>query len=242
MNDLLAMTWKEFKEIIAMWRGRNKISLVLLLGVFGVFLPLQSGPEWMTSPAAILSWSWFPILMVSSITADSFAGERERHTLETLLATRLSDSVIVAGKIIAAVVYGLVFFSAFVLISMISINVAYWSGSLLLFPRLLAVSLAILESLGAILAAALGVIVSLKSATVRQAQQTLNLAIIGVILIPVAVVYLMPTAWRKSLTIRLSGMGELQLLLVAAVAFAAIDAVALIIARRAFRRPRLILE
>ena len=35
-------------------------------------------------------WMWFSLLLVINVVADSFAGERERHTLETLLASRLS--------------------------------------------------------------------------------------------------------------------------------------------------------
>ena len=42
-------------------------------------------------------------MMVSSLVADSFAGERERHTLETLLASRLPDRAILAGKLLVPV-------------------------------------------------------------------------------------------------------------------------------------------
>ena len=35
--------------------------------------------------------------------ADGIPGERERHTLETLLASRLSDRSILLGKVMAAV-------------------------------------------------------------------------------------------------------------------------------------------
>ena len=70
----------------------GRFSLVILVGVFGVFLPLQSGAEWVQSPATVFYWGWVPLMLVGGAVADSFAGERERHTLETLLASRLPDA------------------------------------------------------------------------------------------------------------------------------------------------------
>jgi ABC-2 type transport system permease protein len=108
INDITTIIWKEIKEIFLQrpnFRG-GWAGLLVLLAVFGIFIPLQSGPAWVSSPANLAIWSWVPYLLVSGVVADSFAGERERHTLETLLASRLSDRAILFGKIGAALVYG----------------------------------------------------------------------------------------------------------------------------------------
>jgi hypothetical protein len=108
MVDILSIVWKEFRELLIQkpnLRG-GWFGLLVFIGVFGVMLPLQSGQAWVESPIGILYWIWVPFMMVSTMIADSFAGERERHTLETLLASRLTDTSILLGKIFAALTYG----------------------------------------------------------------------------------------------------------------------------------------
>src|SRR5258705_13563545 len=61
----------------------------------------------MTPAPVLVDGLCLPFMILQSIIVDSFAGERERHTLETLLASRLSDRAILLGKFGAAVPYGL---------------------------------------------------------------------------------------------------------------------------------------
>ena len=127
--DILTVASKELREILTFGgdaRGRGKFSLLILVGIFGIFFPLQSGREWVTSSMSIMVWGWMPFLWVSGIVSDLFAGERERHTLEALLATRLSDQSILYGKLLASITYGvsltwLVLLSSIVTINIISI-------------------------------------------------------------------------------------------------------------------------
>ena len=107
MTDIFTVAWKELREMLIQGdpRGRSKLSLLIVVAVFGVLIPLQNGPAWVDSPLSIIVWGWMPFLWVSGIVADSFAGERERHTLESLLATRLSDRAILFGKLLAAMLY-----------------------------------------------------------------------------------------------------------------------------------------
>ena len=85
--DILTVAWKELREMLMFGdsRGRSKLSLLVILVVFGVVIPLQSGRDWVTSPVSAMVWAWMPYMWVYSVVADSFAGERERHTLEALL-------------------------------------------------------------------------------------------------------------------------------------------------------------
>ena len=45
-------------------------------------------------------------IVVLAAVCDSFPGERERHTIETLLASALPDEALLLGKILASVIYG----------------------------------------------------------------------------------------------------------------------------------------
>ena len=108
IKDIFTIVRKDLKEMFTS-RGNVKsgaMYLLIVIGVMGIFMPLQSGREWLTKPLIPLVWSWFPILLVISVVTNSFAGERERNTLETLLASRLSDKAILFGKITASVLYG----------------------------------------------------------------------------------------------------------------------------------------
>ncbi|NLG49749.1 MAG: ABC transporter permease, partial [Chloroflexi bacterium] len=185
MNDILTVAWKEWKELLS-WRssgerGRGGLSMLIMVAVFGVVLPWQMGTDWVESPLALLSWAWVPILLVSSVIAQAFAGERERHTLETLLSTRLSDKAILLGKILAAVTYAWGLTMVSLIVGLVTINVAFGEGRLILYPVEIAVGGAVLTLLVASTVAAAGTLVSLHASTVRQAQQTLS--IVSIVLV-----------------------------------------------------------
>ena len=65
---------------------------------------------------------------------DSFAGERERHTLEPLLATPLSDRAILFGMISAAVGYGWGITLISMVIGLLATNLIPVHEDLLLYP------------------------------------------------------------------------------------------------------------
>lgn len=177
ITDITTILWKEMKEILHQ-RGRIRggwVGLVMIIGVFGVFLPLQSGPAWISSPFPLVFWSWVPFVLVGGIIADSFAGERERHTLETLLASRLTDKAILMGKIAAAIFYGWGLAMVCALLSVIAINIAYMKDKLIFYSWTVAIAIPIFSFLIAGLASGLGVFISLRSSTVRQAHQTFSL-------------------------------------------------------------------
>ena len=71
--------------------------------------------------------------MITAVIADSFAGERERHTLETLLASRLSDHSILFGKIAASMAYGWLISLSCILAGAITVNIVNWHGQIFIF-------------------------------------------------------------------------------------------------------------
>lgn len=244
MSDVLTVAWKEWRELLQLGgslRG-GRFSLVILLGVFGVFLPFQAGEEWVQSPATVFYWGWVPLMLVGGAVADSFAGERERHTLETLLASRLPDTAILLGKIAAAVSYGWGLVLAMLALSLVTVNLTARTGAWLMFPWPFAVGAPLLALLGAGLAATAGVLISLRAATVRQAAQTLNVAILLLVFIPVLGLRALPDSWKSQLGAWILTSGIDGLLWVVAGLLALLDAAFLAMAFARFRRARLVLD
>jgi len=244
MPDVLIVAWKEMKEIFAL--GGNlkggRLSIIIMVGVFGVVLPLQHGPGWVTSPVTMLYWAWVPLMLVSGMIADSFAGERERHTLETLLASRLPDRAILFGKVAAAIAYGWGYMLVMFVCGLLTVNIAPHKGGLLLYSGpVLAVAL-FGGLLTAGLAASAGVLVSLRAATVRQAAQTLSIGIMLCIFVPALAIPALPKAWRPVLLVSLMTLSVRQWVFAAFAVLALADAVLLLAAMARFTRARLILD
>jgi ABC-2 type transport system permease protein len=243
INDILTIMWKEIRELILQRSGLRGgwIGLLILIAVFGVLFPLQSGPDWLVTPTTILMWAWVPFILVNSVVADSFAGERERHTLETLLASRLSDQAILIGKICSAIAYGWGIALAGILIALVTINVVFGSGDLLFFPLENGLAILILSFLVAWLAAGLGILVSLRAASVRQAQQTLSLAFLF-LFVPLLVLPFLPRSLQITVTNAFQGLDFQSIAIIAGGILLVLDLILLGIAAQRFKRARLILD
>ena len=240
MIDAGAVAWKEWRELLGQRGLRGKQGIVLLVAVFGIVLPLQNGPAWITSPVIAIAWSWVPMFLVTTVIADAFAGERERHTLETLLASRLSDRSILFGKIGAAIGYAASVTAVSLILGLITVNLANRGSGLLLYRQPVVIAMCVLGFLGAVFVAAIGVLISLRAATVRQAQQTLGAAIMVFLLAPMAAARLLPAEWLDVL--RSSATRAAQLALLGLAAFAVLDAAVVALAMARFKRTRLISE
>ncbi len=244
IRDLGTVCWKEIRELLHQAGTVRKTlrSLAFMLAVFGLFLPWQIGRALVETPAAIMPWIWVPFMLVSGVVADSFAGERERHTLETLLASRLPDEAILLGKVLTATLYGWTFAVVSAAVGLVTVNVFHGDGSIVLYPPELAIALLVFGFLGSALMACAGVLVSLRAATTRQAAQTLSLAIVGVLFVPIVVLELVPEAWRTALAALLRGFDTPAAGLLGAGLLAFVDAALLLAAAARFRRTRLLLD
>lgn len=250
LGDLWLIVSKEVREVVLRAGGSRAtlFNLALILLVFGVVIPLQTGEAWVDTWWVLFAWTWLPLFLVSALVADSFAGERERHTLETLLTTALSDHAILFGKIAAAVAYGYGMLLSVMLTSLISVNVVFAprAGRLLLFSLPVTIGVLVFGLLVTLLIAAIGVMISLKAKTVRQAGQTLSLGILAILWIPglmigFAAQTLSPLQqqrlWEWSTTVD----GRV-VALIAAAALVALNAVFIGLAMRRFRRSSLSLD
>jgi len=238
MKDALAVAWKEWRELLGQRGLHGKLGTVLFVAVFGIVLPLQTGSKWVTSPAIAVAWAWAPMFLVTTVIADAFAGERERHTLETLLASRLSDHGILLGKMGAAIGYAGAVTAASLLAGVVAVNLVHARGGILVYPLQIVLAMCVLGFLGALLVAAVGVLISLRSATVRQAQQTLGGAIMVLLFVPIGLLRLMPAEWTARVSSSPVSMAQLAILGLGA--FAALDAGVVALAMVRFRRARLI--
>ncbi len=243
IRDIGTVIWKEMKELLFQ-RGNMRggwVSLLIVVAVFGILLPLQSGRAWVESPVGLAMWAWVPFILVSSVITDSFAGERERHTLETLLASRLSDRAILFGKVGAAVAYGWGFCLANMVVGLITVNLVHGQGQLLLYPAPIALGIIVLSFLVAALASEVGVLISLRSATVRQAQQTFSIVNL-ILFIPLFLLPVLPDEWKLRIAQALMQTDVYGIALAAFGVLFVADVLLLAAAMARFQRSKLILD
>jgi ABC-2 type transport system permease protein len=244
LADIFIVAWKEIKELPYLRRDKSRtnfFTLILFVGVFGIFLPLQTGKDWVTSPLNLLYWAWLPFMLVGTTMVDAFAGERERHTLETLLASRLSDRAILFGKILAGVIYGLAMTFMCILLGLATVNVAFGRGSLLFFPAGIGLGILAVVLLISTLASGLGVLVSLRAGSVRQAQQTFTIAYF-VLFIPLMLLPMLPATVMQPVLQFLMHTDFTTIAIGAGLIVVLLDVALILAAMARFKRARLILD
>ena len=243
--DFLTVLWKEWKEIVMERSAGSAGSYrpLILIAVFGVFMPFRMGPERFFSVAGLMAPTFFSAIVITTVIADSFAGERERHTLETLLASRLSDRAILFGKIAACMAYGWLVSLACILAGAVTVNIANWHGQILMFHD---AASWLLLSLGPLLLggtiATAGVLVSLHAPTVRQAQQTLSVAFVVVVVGTIFGSSMLPADWQTWFARVLVTWSAADLVLAGAAVLLAVDVALLSAGMARFQRARLVLD
>jgi ABC-2 type transport system permease protein len=199
IRDTWTVARKEWQEVFmpdGSLAGGAWSEGLIVVGALGVFIALQIGPSWVTSEVA-LYWLWLPLLQMTGMIAESVAGERERRTLETLLASRLDDRSILFGKLLAALAYGWVLTLLSLVLGAATVSLAYGQGSLLFYSVSLGVSVLGLALLGGLFVALVGVLISLSAPTVRQAYQRLSIALLLAFL-PLFSSQYLPSEWRQA--------------------------------------------
>ena len=238
LRDIGTIIRKELSEWLGASSKRSRFTLLIFAGMFGVVMPLQSGGDWISSPVSVFSLAWLPFILVASTVADSVAGERERHTLETLLASRVPDAALFFGKLLASVIYAVAQLWLIAILGLVTANIASWNGHVRLFPVGAAIGVVVAPLLVAGLAGGVGILVSMRAATARAAYQSLTIAVF-VIALPLFLIGFIPDSARAWLGDRLAGVNVATAVIVAGAGLAAIDFVLIAIARTRFRRGRL---
>lgn len=234
---VLVKEWRELTSGDARWVTVS--TLAVFLGIIGVLLPWQLGAAWVTAPWAMAIWAWIPFFLVTTVGADAVAGERERHTLETLLATRLPDRAILFGKLFAAV--GWVWGATMACLPLGILTLRLTSpGAAPDTSALQWLAVGGLALASATFGGTLALLVSMRADSVRQAQQTLALGSLALFLVPILALRLLPGA-TLSRVIQALAVGSpvrLAMWLSGVLALATLFPLGLLVLR--FRRRRLL--
>jgi ABC-2 type transport system permease protein len=248
LKDILTMVWKERKELFTereTVRGTlaSFLGPLIMLAALGIVAPWQAGRAWAETPLSIAP-ALFVSLMFGGMTAGSIAGERERHTLETLLASRLPDQAILFGKVAIAVCFASASALATILLGLVTVNITHWSGGLLLYRPTVIVADLLLSLLMATLSAAMGVFVSLRAATVRQAEQNIMALLAGGSMVltlgPILILRTVPGLEARFAEL-LTSLNVTHFVLALVFVLLALDVGFLVAAMHRFQRARLIL-
>ena len=126
-----------------------------------------------------------PIMSSSVIASDSFAGEKERNTIEALLATPLTDSELLFGKILVSFIPGMgVTLLGFILYTATVDILGYQSFGGLILPTVTwLVMIFVLSPIISLLGIAVAVVVSSRVKGFREAQQLSAMLIIPILLL-----------------------------------------------------------
>lgn len=237
MSDLWTMIWKETKDSVVQGGWSALIRPLLLIGILGIVLPWRLGQQWLDLASAAMGLVLFiPLIVIISFVGDAIAGERERHTLETLLASRVSDRAILLGKVIVTTSYAWSTVLIGLLLGLIVANLSKGQGSWHFYTHgdllLEALALSLLSSL---LGVSGGVLISLRSATVRQAQQLLIVATLVLVVGAVLAIQAVPAQ-------AISSLSASQFWLIVIAVLAVLDAILLGASLVSFQRSRLILS
>ena len=239
-NDILTVVWKERKALFKVQGGRSRILLVMLTPILlAVIMPLTfDGPEeWTDTVFSMLIAVIVPMMLVGVTIPGSFAGERERNTLETLLASRLPDRAILIGKWSVSVVFAWLVTLAALLLGLVTVNIKFWGGGLVFYSPTVAIGDLLISLLIATTVAGAGVLISLRANTVQQASQTLMM----IFLLPLVLFQVVAVFALRPMIEYLENMNGEQLLIIVLLVLVVIDVIINALAANRFQRAKLIL-
>jgi ABC-2 type transport system permease protein len=242
--DLRAMGWKEWRSLVG---GRAKRQLLMtggMLTIWAIWFPIQmGGRDFVADPVlmAILTIT-LPMVVTGIVVPDAIAGERERNTLDTLLASRLPDRAILYGKLGFGIGLGWLAAPLMMTVGLLVANLVALDAAPLFYDPLVLVATLALGLLVAVLTGGIAIFVSLRASTAQEAQQ---ITLLG-LMVPFMLVGFgaMAAFSNRDLARDVTdflGRAEVWLLVAAIlIGLLVVDALLLVAADRRFRRGRLI--
>lgn len=193
INDIKIVAWKEslfLKTRVQTfeYRLREVILLLLFVGI----LPFWKKIDLLYSDNSFIFWLWFILINNLQISITTFVSERESSSLNILLASRLSDTSIIWGKllvhywislkkiIILTVIITLVYV-ILIIFDLIDVNINEISIVNIINIIITCIFAPFFSSL-------IGVIYSMKSKNWEQAQHFVRIGFL-VITVPIIVIY-----------------------------------------------------
>lgn len=244
IEDLRTVAWKEWRSLVG-GRARRQVLLTGgMLSIWAIWFPIQmGGRDFVSDPVmmAILTVA-MPMVLAGIIVPDAIAGERERHTLTTLLASRLPDRAILFGKLVFGVGIAWIAAPLMMAVGLLVANVVALDEAPLLYDPLVLVATLALGLLVAVLTGAIGLFVSLRASSAQEAQQITVMALMTPLM--VGGFGAMALATNRGLVgdvIDFLGSQEVWLLVAAILlVLAVVDGLLVLAADRRFRRSRLV--
>jgi ABC-2 type transport system permease protein len=239
LSDIYTIMWKESRSWLR-YQGSKSRTLVTLITplLAAMLLPWQIGASWIDGYISLFLAFLVPTMIAGLTVPDSFAGEKERNTLPTLLASRLPDRAILFGKMLFGILLGWAAGLLVLVISLISANISFGGEPLLFYsPSVLGAYLGF-SLMMATLTAGAGVLISMRAKSAQEANQLL-----------ISILLLFPLMLGMASTMFLRGkedaLAELDisliLLIVAAVLLVVTVALVLAAIRR-FQRAKLVFD
>ena len=238
-SEFQTIMWKEWLELRQGARGgRSGLTYQVLSVVAG---------------GALIGVGWRDMLLRSHLTTfvlgiaaagsvlpfvgDSVAGERERHTLESLLATPVRASAIIGGKIATLVLYAWASTILFLAVAIVASRVA---GGFFPSPNASVLASAlVVPPLIALAFGACGMLLSLRAQSVRGAQQQLGMLLSAFMIVPLLLARALPASSKGALYRSLGDASAWELIALGIVAVLCVDALLLVIVRLRFTRHQL---
>jgi ABC-2 type transport system ATP-binding protein len=241
-RDIATVIRKEWRELSSVaGTGSSKrvntiIGIALLVVVAGI--AALAGARIITSGALLgVTMTIAFIIQLASI-GDSFPGERERHTLETLLASALPDEALLLGKIAASTLYGWLSTIVLMVTLLVGANIDRFGA---MYDPSTFLALFALTPLMLLFFAAAGVMVCVRAPTVRAAQPRITAFFFALLIPVVAMRPFIPPAWRdQAIALLRTESGRMQTIATQIVLFAILDVVLIAFAVLRFKRSRLI--
>lgn len=178
MRDIWIVTRKEFREQL---RRRGDVFRYAWFAVlFGGFIPLVLviNGRLVVTVASLVWMGYAGVFIASSATLGAFFGERQRGTLESLLATPLTDFAIFAGKVAFSLCVSTLSIAMAVIVQVAGVNLALqvaphlrpgFGGASFNFPATIYFALLVTLPVTLLYVISFGTFISLRLSNIRTA-------------------------------------------------------------------------
>ena len=239
-EGFLAVCWKETAVLRrAYGKISSYVSTLMYVMFFGVF------PAWFlrealaSSPLVLFYISLAPLVTGAGMATLAFAGERENHTLETLLSTPLGERAILLGKVMVYTIYAWLY--ALLCLAAGCITASLLARMTVIPDPALIFSALWVGALTALFSTNMGTLASLRSGTVKEAGRKLQLLFM-MFVVPYIVINFLPDQARAGLMSALGRVGVVPIALLATVVLAVVNLALIRRAAQRFVRREMILD
>jgi ABC-2 type transport system permease protein len=239
LSDIYTIMWKESRSWLR-YQGSKSRTLVTLITplLAAMLLPWQIGASWIDGYIYLFLAFLVPTMIAGLTVPDSFAGEKERNTLPTLLASRLPDRAILFGKMLFGILLGWAAGLLVLVISLISANISFGGEPLLFYsPSVLGAYLGF-SLMMATLTAGAGVLISMRAKSAQEANQLL----ISILLLFPLMLGMASTMFLRGKEDALAELDISLILLIVAAVLLVVTVALVLAAMRRFQRAKLVFD